>query len=612
MLQAERYLQTKLKSYYKILEDQSKAVPNDARQIRYCKYITRFASHFGAERCEVVGSTIEGTRLRSHKDEGDYDYLIISGITIPVEALEHREDVPCFVRVLSDKLKVSFSSDLVVDGKYLHSRILKYLDKEAFKIIRGLFHVITVPTQKKGSEHMEFNREAKPGMTQEHFAGVELLNESSSGGNHYQTEADDRRYTGNTDHYFKSVVESSNLTPSMKNLLINLVNMIAESTPQDTALFHTFGGLIEAVSSSEVGRSSSPQKLRKHDLQEGAENPDGMYDESARKCIVRFNYKSSKDFIAAFLIEGKLKCLEEWKQRMMKRETVFWPNPETVEKIYNSEVYIVAKPAIVEPKQSIDFCLGFNQAELILAHSLGADQKLCLLLLKSLQKGFLGSFSKTLTTFHWKTAFYHSCEQIDSSLFDRKSTLLLALNMVLSYMAECLEKGYLRHYFIESNLIAHISPEEATGIREKINEIIQDPEVPLQVYFDKTDKEKKQTELISEKELRQVKPNDSESAKKSKSHKLIEMWSQFQEASKSDDSKFNKALLDTLYLVLEEETDFDVKIPRTSTQSGGLPQLLAQAAQYRTGNFTDREEKKKALNELRSSALQMLFSMSKK
>ncbi|XP_062604698.1 uncharacterized protein LOC134266489 [Saccostrea cucullata] len=581
-------MQANLNDYCKILEDQSKAVPNDARQIRYCKYITRFASHFGAERCEVVGSTIEGTRLRSHKDEGDYDYLIISGTTIPVEALEHREDVPCFVHILSDKLKVSFSDDFVVDGKYLHSRILKNLDKEAFKIMRGLFPVFTDSRKSKGrhTEHMEFNREAKPGMTQEHFAGFEILSQSENKSKHSQTES-----KGEVSCSFKEPLKS----------ILDMIDMKKKGEDTNIDLFRTFDSLIDAASSFESDLSASSSKKRKLDTQECIKE---CYDLSYQACVVKYDYKSSKDFIAAFPLRWSLWCLEEWKQRMMERKVMFWPKPEIIQKIYSSEVYVVAKEAIINSKPSIDFCLGFNQAELILAKSLRPTQKLCLLLLKSLQKGFLEGFSKTLTTFHWKTAFYHTCEQIDPGLFNCQSTLLQPLKMVLSYMTKCLNCGYLRHYFIESNLIAHISPNEARRISAKIQEIIEDPESAFQVYFDRKKTEEKQTTLISEKEFRQVTQHDSGTTDNLQIKKIMDLWKQLQEASDKNNSKIFTAILDTLRLVIEEETDLDFKKALNFLQNGKVVPILAQVAR----SITNAREKQQDYNEIAKSTWQKLLS----
>ncbi|CAG2186730.1 unnamed protein product [Mytilus edulis] len=91
--------QLSLRGMIKRLIEMNKPVINDDRQNKYCSYIMRFLSYFSGERCMVAGSTQEQTRLRIRQDEGDFDYLIISAISIPVSALENREDLPCFVHI---------------------------------------------------------------------------------------------------------------------------------------------------------------------------------------------------------------------------------------------------------------------------------------------------------------------------------------------------------------------------------------------------------------------------------------------------------------------------------------------------------------------------------
>lgn len=587
-------LRTKLESYIKTLEDQSKPVPNDDRQERYCKYITKFASHFGNERVILTGSTIKGLRLRSHKDEGDFDYLIISEKTIPVDALEQREDLPCFVHIRTDEPKTSFSESLIVDGKYLHSKVLKEFEdtKEGFPITSGLKPILTAPKISKGrhSKHLEINLEAKPGTSQIHYS----IRKTDDLDPEILSVIDEEDDAG----IFQSAVRSSTLSTDMKDILCNLVSQLVGTVTIDTTistLFQTLSGLIKSTTSSENIMPPSKRFCKR----------ESETDSDPRKVYrVPYLYKSSKDFIAAFPLAGNPPYLENWKQRIMSRKDLLWPKPDTIENICSAEVYVVAKPAIVDPNPSKDFCLGFNQAEHILAKSFSPDQRLCLLLLKSLQKGFLESYSDTLTTFHWNNAFYHKCGEINPSLFDRHSTILVALGNVLTYMVQCLENGYLQHYFIESNLLAHIPQKKTREIAAKIKEIFQDPERALQVYFDK--KPTDQICLISKKDLKRAK----------------ESWNQLHQAgniigtwSANDDSTLQNALLDTLRLVLKKEKDFQGEgsvsedSPGTSASvESQIGQLMAEGLQYHNANFSNRQERKRALEDLRSKAFGTIFS----
>uniref|UniRef100_A0A8W8N1G6 Mab-21-like nucleotidyltransferase domain-containing protein n=1 Tax=Magallana gigas TaxID=29159 RepID=A0A8W8N1G6_MAGGI len=340
---------TKLESYIKTLEDQSKPVPNDDRQERYCKYITTFASHFGNERVILTGSTIKGLRLRSHKDEGDFDYLIISGITIPEDALEQREDLPCFVHIRTDEPKTYFSESLIVDGKYLHSKVLKEFEdtKEGFPITSGLKPILTAPKISKGrhSKYLEVNLKAKPGTSQVHY----FIKKSEAFNSENLSVIDEEDDAG----YFQSAVQSSPLSTNMQDLLCNLVRMLEKAPPMDnnySLLFQSIGSMIKSLTSSESSMPSAKRICRR-------ESNTGSGSEKVHH--IQYLYKRSKDFIAAFTLQGKLPCLDKWKQRMENRKNLHWPKPDTIDEIYNAEMYLVAKLAIVDPNPSIDFCLGF-------------------------------------------------------------------------------------------------------------------------------------------------------------------------------------------------------------------------------------------------------------
>lgn len=303
-------LRTKLESYIKTLEDQSKPVPNDDRQERYCKYITKFASHFGNERVILTGSTIKGLRLRSHKDEGDFDYLIISEKTIPVDALEQREDLPCFVHIRTDEPKTSFSESLIVDGKYLHSKVLKEFEdtKEGFPITSGLKPILTAPKISKGrhSKHLEINLEAKPGTSQIHYS----IRKTDDLDPEILSVIDEEDDAG----IFQSAVRSSTLSTDMKDILCNLVSQLVGTVTIDTTistLFQTLSGLIKSTTSSENIMPPSKRFCKR----------ESETDSDPRKVYrVPYLYKSSKDFIAAFPLAGNPPYLENWKQRIMSRK----------------------------------------------------------------------------------------------------------------------------------------------------------------------------------------------------------------------------------------------------------------------------------------------------
>ena len=161
-----------------------------------------------------------------------------------------------------------------------------------------------------------------------------------------------------------------------------------------------------------------------------------------------------------------------------------------------------------------------------------------------------GEYSDILTTFHWSTAFYHKCEEIDPALF-QSETVLQALGCVLSYMCDCLRRRYLKHYFVESNLIAHISPDKADKIAAKIKQILRDPESALPVYFEKGVCTRNMT--VSDEDL--LKRSEEPDAG-CQVTKVLELWVQLQKAASAEDSKLTRALLDTFLLILQKEMGF--------------------------------------------------------
>lgn len=548
--------------YVQVLREQSRPVKNDWRQHNYCKYITNFASHFGKERCLVVGSTKEGTRLRSRLDEGDYDYLIISDVFIPAEALEYRKEVPCFVHINVEKIQHNFSNASVIDGKYLNTRLLKGFDDSVFKILRGIYDVLTMPSlirSYKGVD-VKVNKEVKPGYNQVHFSGFEY--EDGELG-YVQVQADIQAIK----EQFRHLLARSDISEDMISVLSNSLSLIEELRPEDISnslTFQTFGALIEAASGETLsslygasqkedfcdGDTCNPDKMKTDDEQ-------GNLDTKLKEYItIHYDYKSGRDFIPAFPIKGKLQCLDEWRNRLLE-SVVFWPSREIIDQIYGSEYFAIAKPAIINSQINKDFCIGFNNAEMILASSFSDGQRVCFLLLKSLQKGFLKQYSERLTTYHWKSAFYHVSETTETDLFTDTAGIFLVLEKVINYMISCLEKRFLRHYFIKSNLIAHFSEEESHRLSSAIKDILLDPVKTLDVYFSSRENDGKLTDHIPNEQLGDLKHQEGDSSRATHAESIVSLISRLQQGTGNDSTKFVEAVIDTLALVVQAEANFD-------------------------------------------------------
>ena len=156
------------------LENLAKPVVNDLRQNKYCEYITLLLSHFGMERCIVTGSTQENTRLRRKENEGDFDYLLISGITIPSDCLEYKEYLPSFVKINGISLKDKFPDVELLDAKYLPSDLLSDMRPEAFKHMKAIYEFVSKalskPTRGRNTLSVAFERPIKPGISVTHYS----------------------------------------------------------------------------------------------------------------------------------------------------------------------------------------------------------------------------------------------------------------------------------------------------------------------------------------------------------------------------------------------------------------------------------------------------------
>jgi hypothetical protein len=208
----------------------------------------------------------------------------------------------------------------------------------------------------------------------------------------------------------------------------------------------------------------------------------GCKETESDKVKIQYTYKCSKDFIPAFPLSGKPKYLDAWRMRQRKSE---WPPRSTIDEIYKSEFFVVAKPAVDKPEIEKDFCLAYNIPEIKLARAMTSVQKSVMLIIKAFQKTILEEYSEELTTFHWKTAIYWESECVDHSLFETrtKENILNFLHNVLKRMMSSLCGGNLEHYFVPSNLFAGKKEDAMSEIAKRVAKIQDDPEGVLRMFF---------------------------------------------------------------------------------------------------------------------------------
>ncbi|OWF53723.1 uncharacterized protein LOC110446016 [Mizuhopecten yessoensis] len=497
----------------RILDDlmsMSRPKPQDQRLDEYCHYINMALSEFGQERCMVVGSTKEGTRLRTHNDQGDWDILVIGDITVPVECLNYRRDLPCFVHINGTFLKELGRKELI-DGKFLPATLVKKPSPPLFCHLKGIFDICCSPQSFKvdGVPRVTMDTDIKPGTNVTDYTHwhSDLLNPRTS-----PRFACDKTLTEkvlkrlNQSEVFQ---DKGNGIAHFLQIFARLVNTCKTQEFSESYFYRLFGPLfagfvVDQIGSSENNRkenesipstadSISDIRINKHEDHTREETtklhiatlgstrtlstaqyetlPFIQIPASSKSVRVTYAQKSMKDFIPALRLSGPPIYIDQWTLRNR-----YWPNKNAVGAISRGQFFVVAKPAVKDEQPEIDFCLSCNIAEIILAKEMPPGHKKCLLMVKAFQRSILEEFSKVLTTFHWKTALYLMLESTDPVTYSESSEdVLNELRSLLTYMRDRLHEGYLQHYFFPSNLFAGLETCVRAEMVRKIEEIYLNP-----------------------------------------------------------------------------------------------------------------------------------------
>ena len=490
------------------LETLAKPVVNDRRQKNYCEYITMFLSHFGSpkarERCMVVGSTCEETRLRLCENEGDYDYLIISEIVIPSECLEYKDDIPAFVNINGTSLK-EFHGVKMIDDTFLPTNLLSDFRPEAFKHIKNIYDIISGSSiaRKRNSRNVSFDHRIKPGTSLVHYidlkcpeipSKVPYKDRNKIRKNIKAHLPNDSRVIDTMKPVVRVVHEYTKISAfrggqkSMFNQKCGSITGAIDGPEHESTEMHDdeIKQPNQEDSPYQVKLLETDPKCTRQKAQEEMANipadSNGCKETESDKVKIQYTYKCSKDFIPAFPLSGKPKYLDAWRMRQRKSE---WPPRSTIDEIYKSEFFVVAKPAVDKPEIEKDFCLAYNIPEIKLARAMTSVQKSVMLIIKAFQKTSLEEYSEELTTFHWKTAIYWESECVDHSLFETRTeeNIRKFLHKVLMRMINSLREGNLEHYFVPSNLFAGKKEDAMLKIAAKVAEIQNDPVGFLRKFF---------------------------------------------------------------------------------------------------------------------------------
>ncbi|XP_033750427.1 uncharacterized protein LOC117334742 [Pecten maximus] len=460
-------------------------VPSDLQQDRYCRYINSLLSLYGDERCMVVGSATERTRLRSNQDQGDFDYLMISEIQISSKYLHYNDIDPCVVHIdgreLHDELPVE-----LVDGKYLPSNLLETVRSEAFTGLRGLFSFVLLVSAFQGQHapHIDISTPNKPGVTLTNYTDW-VCDEIPIRPKSTDTDAD-KVY-----RLFRQRIRNSPFLMFINDKVIEvlrkltiLTKTLSDNHGTSTQYFQYLGPLVNAVIDEINSQATMPTRTAKPDTTDSEEelgSPEST--DSDEAFYASYRWKSQKKFIATFPLDGPPKHLDTWKSRVCDKA---WPGGDVVNSICNSEFYVICNPlANSASEKNIDFCLSYISAEIQLSACMYPVQRKCLLMIKAYQSSHLDEYCDHLTTFHWKTALYWVSEVADHSQIakDRVENVLSLVKDVMNYMLKSLRKSSLQHYFNTSNIIGHLDALTTSAIEDKLTEILDDPVDALREFF---------------------------------------------------------------------------------------------------------------------------------
>lgn len=488
-----------------------------ARQVKhykfmddYCRYVNiMLSAGNGQECCMVVGSTKDGTRLRTEQDPGDFDFLLVGEATIPVDSLRYREDLPCFVHIDGRSLK-QLDRKCLIDGEYLPATLVKKLDPLFFGRLKSIHDFLCRPLvyQECGTSRLVMNTEIKPGMNV-----IDFIDCQSEVFTFKSSKPVDELRKQCARRVEQSVVfqNSSNGVAHVMETLSKLLQHFKSKDNSDSYFFRTFGPLLKTLASErQVEFMCSKQEseiiisgeciddsIDGDTIGQGQRKEEKFVPNGDPSCLpvkpdkprsVRARYaKKGKmmDFIPALRLSEPPKYITDWTRRVR-----FWPRKQTVDAISKSQFFVVAKPAVKDERREVDFCLSCNLAEIMLAKEMPPGHMKCLLMIKAFQRTILQEYSNILTTFHWKTAMYWMLESTDPRTYSENSEdILNVLRDLLDYMRDRLHEGWLQHYFFPSNLFAGLKRDFCIQIVKKIEEIYFDPRRNLYNFFLKIEEE---------------------------------------------------------------------------------------------------------------------------
>ncbi|WAR18483.1 hypothetical protein MAR_000321 [Mya arenaria] len=543
---------------------------NDRRHTSYVNYINELLRYFGKERVHLVGSTAENLKLRWSTDGGDADFLLVSGrLEIPVANIIPRSDTPRYIWLRGDHLDERYRGHLL-DGKYLCAQLLRTVDPQLFTTLRAIHTIVTSPADfvpGRESRMTSVGVNSKVGLARLQMRDLVVDNNAFPGktrGRHVGKRC--ANITAQLKLRWKEVKVNQEDLKTLKRLL-KIVALVKE--PGTKGEHHGSFNYFATMLSEALSRPS----LFEDDLDDEEvivfEN-DMDIDENHGNERIKATYddKTSKDFVPAARVSGKLQCMVDFRNRMTHAA---WPSQSIAEDIFNNDVFVICRSAPLNPSADKDFCLGFNLSEITLSQNMPEVAKTVYIIMKSYLKGlFQKRFNAKnreevrLKSYHVKTAIFWTLEKHGSCSFwtgTSDDSILQGIRYVLDKINKCLKDRQLCHYFVtNSNMFDGFQEEEYSLCEACVDEIMKDPVGSIALFFE-LDKAKKAEYWLSPDEFEQVMALKKDGGRKDFVDRLedalIDMLRGFNEAPRSPDgsSPIRNAALGVIELFRKEEQE---------------------------------------------------------
>jgi len=566
----------------------------DRRHRQYVKYINTFLKPFGNERVYLVGSTGENSKLRWSTDDGDSDFIFVSGrFTIPQENIVTRNNMDSYVWIKTSHLespKFSFTNQ----NEYLHHELLKTVSADLFTLLRGIYKTIT-PINDSTHIRVGTALRSKVGLATEEFENLRFDGFAKEDGHEVEVcPRDPGRSDTLTLYMLERWKNLKKIKSADKKLIYKILTLLSSFRfPGSGGKFEYFATVVkEALDRPPIqnilNKGTCTYSFHKQ-LYSSAyflDTPKTTDPNISSKEAVKAYYtkKRNMDFVPALRVQGVLPIMDAYLNRVKGNQ---WPSQELASKVRDSDVFIIARLAPINADAERDFRLSFNIAEVMLVQNFPKGAHNVFIIMKSYLKGaFRKEFLKRklknkLISYHMKTIILWMCEEQNLE-FWKESNLVFQLRTVLIFLQTSIKRKRLRHYFVESNLYLDFEDSDVEVMSYVINEILADPLGFIDIFFE-MDKDISGEVWLSSDEvmyLHSLKKNgwrgklvdEVEDA-------VIDFIRGFNESPRNDadQSPITAAILNSLDMFFEEEAETEYPLKENDLES-------TEAFQYRIAN----------------------------